>query len=366
MAAHRQIGSIYCPIINVTALTNVPLQQLRLRRSIAFMTYSTILLAGVWMVHASSSTQSSSQFSISQPTQMKSLKNDILGSQKLLALNVGSNTSAQSHLHLQPYPYKDEDFVIPSIKTQPRYIQRYTKPKSTRRIHSMNTAPVHWIAITLAAISFSKVLFHKFTNSTMNKNSLRPTTEMEDDVDDQNDPDRLLESTSIEEDIDVVSPMADVAPSAESSTVPPEWKEQYDHLIVEATSLREQLSEIQQMLEKQQAEQLDATVSAPENIDDNNDIQTSGSVEDTAAMETEIESLKESVQHWKRVAEMNEQQMSDAIQVERQNGIQQFEQLKIEMLQMVDQERIAIMKEFTGMIQELRDSLKNSLTESNS
>ena len=97
-----------------------------------------------------------------------------------------------------------------------------------------------------------------------------------------------------------------------------------------------------------------------------NDIQTSASVEDTAAMETEIESLKESVQHWKRVAEMNKQQMSDAIQVERQNSIQQFEQLKQEMLQMVDQERIAIMKEFTGMIQELRDSLKNSLTESNS
>ena len=136
--------------------------------------------------------------------------------------------------------------------------------------------------------------------------------------------------------------------------IPPAWKEQYDHLIVEASSLREQLSMIQQMLEKQKYEPV------AEAVDNNTDVQSTGTVDDAASTSAEIESLKESIQYWKMIADENEQKTSNAIQIERQNSIHQLEQLKMEMLQMAEQERVAMMKEFTSMIHELRESLRSS------
>jgi hypothetical protein len=215
----------------------------------------------------------------------------------------------------------------------------------------MASSSTHWIVLTLTAVSFSKALFYKLNNY------FRPTTIIDDDKGNDGDVSTVLESTRIEEGVDVI-PSATDNESFDSSILPPEWKEQFDHLTLEATSLREQLSTIQQLLEKQQLEQLEKSVSSPEIMEDNEDNQTTDSVKETvAAMTTELKSLKESVQYWKRVAEMNEQQISNVVQVERQNSIKQLEQLKMDMLQMVDLERVAMMKEFTSMIQELRESI---------
>jgi hypothetical protein len=303
---------------------------------------------------------------------------------KLLALNVGGGSTttsivqSQQQHQLQPYPYKNEDFVIPTIKRHPRYIQRYINAQTQS---SMTTK---WIAIALTAFSFAKAFYYKWTNSTMESNiSLQPTIGignddyssssdfngvLESNDDSDSDLSSVLESASTEEDIGTAPTLIDQQ-SVNSSTIPPEWKEKYDHLMAEATSLREQLSVIQEMLDKKQSETLQEMVSSPESSDDKGDISTSNNAdalsEELTVMATEIQTLKESVQYWKRVAEMNEQQISNIVQVERQNSIHQMEQLKMDMLEMVDTERTSTMKEFTSMIQELRDSL-NGQTESNS
>jgi hypothetical protein len=335
------------------------------------MTYSIVLLLVAILVCASTSSQNSPSFSVSKPAPINSHIRDGIVANKLLALNVGGSTGTAGSVvqsqQLQPYPYKDEDFLIPIMKDQPRYIQRYLNPQATHQIPPISTLSPNWIVIALSVLSFSKALYLKLmTNSTVNTNSVQRTTVIGNDDDDKNnDYNNAFEKASAEGDnkegdTDVVSSTTDTH-AGESSTISPEWKEQYDHLLVEATSLREQLSTIQQMLEKQQAESLEATISSSKIIDgDNSDSPTtSDNVGEIAAMVAEIQSLKESVQYWKRVAEMNEQQISNIVQVERQNGVQQLELMKTEMLEMVDTERNAMMKEFTNMIQELRDSLKS-------
>lgn len=353
MRTHGRNGNGHYSSMNTTASKRLPLHRLRLRNAI-LLTQLSIFWASILIVHASTNAHGSPSFSTSQTTKIDSHKDDSASANKILALNVGSSSIGNNvQSQPQPYLYKDEDFVIPTIKQQPRYIQRHLNPQLSKRVRSIATSSAHWIALTLTAVSFSKALFYQLNNS------FRLTTVASDD--DCNDSDistTVLESTNIEEDIDVIPSTTDHL-SADSNVMPPEWKEQFDHLLVEATSLREQLSMIQQMLEKQQLDQPEKLVSSPEIIEDNADIPMTDAANDIAiaAMTTEIQSLKESVQYWKRVAEMNEQQITNVVQVERQNGIQQLEQLKIDMLQMVDQERVAMMKEFTSMIQELRDSL---------
>ena len=202
MTIHRRNGNAYCSVINTAVL----IPQLRLRQAIIGMTCATILLAGAMMVqvHASTSTPSSPSFSISKPT-------------KLLALNVGGSTVGTSmvslqQLHQQPYPYKDEDFVIPTMKEQPRFIQSYMNPQAIQRTRSITSSSTNWIILALTAISFSKALYEKLTKSNMNANSLQPTTTIEDNSENKNEIDGIFEITSTEEDIDIMSPLTDRQP----------------------------------------------------------------------------------------------------------------------------------------------------------
>ena len=296
---------------------------------------------GVAIVHATTSTQGTPSFSISQPLHVNSQKTNTIGTRNMLALNVGSSNVASMKTQRQPYAYKDHDFVIPTIKEQPRYVQHYLGSRSSQRTRAIATSSVHWITYALAAVAFSKSLFQRFNNPTV----------VDYDVDD--DDGAVSEVNDIEDDIDEASSSTENR-SADFTMIPPAWKEQYDHLIVEASSLREQLSMIQQMLEKQKYEPV------AEAVDNNTDVQSTGTVDDAASTSAEIESLKESIQYWKMIAEENEQKTSNAIQIERQSSIHQLEQLKMEMLQMAEQERVAMMKEFTSMIHELRESLRSS------
>ncbi len=318
------------------------MQRLRLRQAIIslVMTYSSILLVDVAIVHATTSTQGTPSFSASQPLQINSQKTHTIGTRNLLTLNGGSSNVASMKTQRQPYAYKDHDFVIPTVKEQPRYVQRYFDSRSSQRARANTTSSVHWITLALTAVAFSKALFQRLKNPAVGAY----------DVDDDNG--IVSEINDKEDDIDAASSSTENR-STDFTAIPPAWKEQYDHLIVEASSLREQLSMIQQMLEKQKSEPV------PEVVDNNTDVQSTGTVDDAASTTAEIESLKESIQHWKKIAKVNEQKTSNAIQIERQNSIQQLEQLKMEMLQMAEHERVAMMKEFTSMIHELRESLRS-------
>jgi hypothetical protein len=111
--------------MNFTTSNRLPLHRLRLHNAIV-MTCLTMFFASVLIVHASTNAQGSPSFRVSQPAQIGSRRGDSSGGNKLLALNVGSSSTIGNEPSLQQrYPYKDEDFVIPTIKEQQRYIQSY-------------------------------------------------------------------------------------------------------------------------------------------------------------------------------------------------------------------------------------------------
>ena len=111
------------------------------------------------------------------------------------------------------------------------------------------------------------------------------------------------------------------------------WEDQCMKLSEENAMLREQLLEARESLKQQKTE-----------LDKDDD-------------DAEMQALNENLQYWKRVAIMNEQQANNAIQADRQSSIRQLEQLKTDMVRLVEQERSALLTEFQTMVAELRESL---------
>jgi hypothetical protein len=103
------------------------------------------------------------------------------------------------------------------------------------------------------------------------------------------------------------------------------WEEQYKNLTVENVSLQEQLVRTTYV--------------------------------DKPAVNGKLQTLSESVEYWKRVAKINEQETNKAIQMERKNSARLLEQLKADLIRLVEQERSVLLEEFHSMVVQLRESL---------
>jgi hypothetical protein len=79
--------------------------------------------------------------------------------------------------------------------------------------------------------------------------------------------------------------------------------------------------------------------------------------EDSPSSSPAFQTLQETVDYWKRVAQMNAQQTDSEVQAERRHGARQLEQLKADMVQLVEEERAALLKEFQSMVEQLQESL---------
>jgi hypothetical protein len=290
----------------------------------------------------------------------KSLKIDksVIKSGDIMQNLVASITPQQQYI-------SDEDFVIPTAREQPRYIQRYmNKVKSIRpndvsfcktNSHSETTM----VLISLAVLSFSKAVHRTLTNNKHIKftilqrvENLRNTifhpckgpattiinSDADDDIDDNIESSVPRNTTgTFEERVKIETSSVDDSDS--SSRI--DWKSKYDDLIIETAELQQQLFNMTQTLQQLEMQSISS--------EDSNHNEKENAVD--------VQSLHGTIRYWKRVAQMNEQEVSNIVKTERQSSINQLEQLKSEMLRVVEQERSTMYNEFHSMVQELRGSL---------
>jgi hypothetical protein len=253
----------------------------------------------------------------------------------------------------------DEDFVIPTTKIQPRHLQRYIhkvrslSPANGSYCNTNTQSKTEFLVIVLAMLSFSRFAYHNLNDNKVCKSIFqqliklrnilsyrikRPVTSVVDDIVDLTVP---WNSTIVaDEPAKILTTSADTTDSASLSLVI-DWKKQYEDLVTETAILQQKMLHMTQLLQQKEIQS-----TAAEN----------GNYNDTESL-SEIQSLNDTIQYWKRVAQMNEQQVSTVLKTERQNSIKQLEQLKLEMLNVVEQERTNMYNEFHSMVQQLRESL---------
>jgi hypothetical protein len=292
------------------------------------------------------------------------------------AMVSSSLPSSSTKITVTPYPYQDEDFIIPQVRSRP-IRQRIAQSKTTAATKSKLQSPPLSAAtiaatisnhqlfiVTWTTISIIKVLLHNYISNEQWKN-LRiwgdpllnrvptwithrlvgnttiasVTTPPPNDQDDDDDfvvvvqGDEMKDMVIEEEDDDD----EEADPSWTS------WADRYHNLLMETTTLREQLDH--------RTLPVEPPLPPPQNDEEKED------------MIHTIQTMNETLHYWKRVALMKDAQIQRVLQAERQNSIQQLEQLKADMLRVVEQERAALLLEFQNMMTQLRESI--SLVENN-
>jgi hypothetical protein len=287
------------------------------------------------------------------------------------AMVSSSLPSSSTKSTVTPYPYQDEDFTIPQVRSRP-IRQHIAQSKTTASTKSkLQSSPLstttiaaiisnhQWFIVTWTTISIIKVLLHNYIsnekwknlriwgdpllnhrvptwithrlvrNTTIASATTPPPNDQDDDDDDcvvvQGDEvkDMVIEEEDDDEEVD---------PSWTS------WADRYHNLLMETTTLREQL------------DHRTLPVEPPPPPPPQND-------EEKEEMIQTIQTMNETLHYWKRVALMKDEQIQRVLQAERQNSIQQLEQLKTDMLRVVEQERAALLLEFQNMMTQLRESI---------
>jgi hypothetical protein len=291
------------------------------------------------------------------------------------AMVSSSLPSSTTKCTVTPYPYQDEDFTIPQVRSRPirqRIAQSKTTATTKSKLQSPPLSPTtiaatlsnhQWFIVTWTTISIIKVLLHNYISNEMWKN-LRiwgdpllnrvPTwithrlvgnttiaSATTPPPNDQDDDDDFVVVVQGDEKKEMVIEEEDDDEEADPSWT--SWADRYHDLLMETTTLREQLDHRTLPVEPPSP--------PPQNEEEKEEmIQT-------------IQTMNETLHYWKRVALMKDEQIQRVLQAERQNSIQQLEQLKTDMLRVVEQERAALLLEFQNMMTQLRESI--SLVENN-
>jgi hypothetical protein len=225
--------------------------------------------------------------------------------------------------------FKDEDFVIPHINKVPKSSQLFGTHLDSSNI---------LFILSVAAISLSKFVYHEvFSKGKYSDLQIKPLLRKI-----RVNSKGLFKRIVHAQDVPKAVAMEGADTLNVDGTIVSEdplqshWEEHCKKLAIENASLQEQLLHVRELLKQHQT-----GTSSSQTHDDDMKIQT----------------LSESLQYWKRVAKMNEQQANSMIQAERRNSELQLEQLKADMLHLVEQERSSLLTEFQNMVAQLRESL---------
>jgi hypothetical protein len=249
------------------------------------------------------------------------------------------STSAPWIVASTKYNYKDEDFTLPQVqyrRSTPMNIA--TKASQPPMLGGTKRDSLHQLCFaSILVVSLSKVFSHRANGTHIDVRIIQQWLRNIRDHGVVRRRTPHTPQTSPEEASSVGATIPANEDDDENAPRPVEdWEERCRSLVAENAALRDQLLQL------------------PEEDSPSSSLAPSDGIPD---VEEQFKMLQETVDYWKRVAQMNAQQTDSEVQAERRHGARQLEQLKADMVQLVEAERAALLKEFQSMVEQLRESL---------